>query len=314
MRINFFFWRGAVTLVLAAGLAQAASATTFYYCYVGKAYGGWDVRYVSEIKQTDLTKVDEMKTGFAFSDEIEAQWYRDYPNEGSRKSGCSSSTNLDSLRKDHANALSDGARQLSFTRPPLASKTVESGAGIVLGSPQQQSSRGEKADPSIQDKKPTAAASELQAPVRPKNSNAQADAEYAAALAVYERQMAAHREQFEDHERAQDEVARRKREQKVAAERAAAEYQRQLAAHARIVRNQQLEYQKEVAKPAGVPNAVYRGFWARDCDAARKSATLGAGTSSTTRFKEVTNEPGNNGCVVQGWWWNVAGGGNATRQ
>ena len=149
---------------------------------------------------------------------------------------------------------------------------------------------------------------------RPKMTNAEADAKFAADKAQYEKKLAEQQKQVDDFKRAQDEVARKKQEQKLAAEQAAADYQRQLEAHTQTVRHQQLEYQKQAAKPAGGPNAVYRGFWARDCDAARKSATLGAGTSSTTRFKEVTNEPGNNGCVVQGWWWNVAGGGTATRQ
>ena len=152
------------------------------------------------------------------------------------------------------------------------------------------------------------------APARPKMTNAEADAKFAAEKAEYENKLAQQQKQVDDFKRAQDEVARKKQEQKLAAEQAAAAHQRQLEAHAQTVRNQQLEYQKEVARPAGIPNAVYRGFWARDCDAARKSATLGAGTSSTTRFKEVTNEPGSNGCSVQGWWWNVAGGGTATRQ
>ncbi|NUT01532.1 MAG: hypothetical protein HOP96_11205 [Sphingomonas sp.] len=152
------------------------------------------------------------------------------------------------------------------------------------------------------------------APRRPKMTNAEADAKYEADMAEYNKKLAEQQKQVADFKRAEDEVARKKQEQKLAAERAAADYQRQLEAHAQTVRNQQLEYEKEVARPAGVPNAVYRGFWARDCDAARRSATLGAGTSSTTRFKEVTFVTDASGCTVQGWWWNVAGGGTATRQ
>lgn len=151
-------------------------------------------------------------------------------------------------------------------------------------------------------------------PGRHKMTNAEADAKFAADKAEYEKKRAEQQKQVEDYKRAQGEVERKKQEQKLAAQQAAADYQKQLAAHAETVRNQQLEYQKEIAKPAGVANAVYRGFWARDCDAARKSATLGAGTSSTTRFKEVTSVTDPSGCTVQGWWWNVAGGGTATRQ
>jgi hypothetical protein len=50
-----------------------------------------------------------------------------------------------------------------------------------------------------------------------------------------------------------------------------------LEAHAQAVRSQHLEYQKEIAKPAGVANAVYRGFGGPECDAALKSAKLEAG-------------------------------------
>lgn len=151
-------------------------------------------------------------------------------------------------------------------------------------------------------------------PKRHKMTNAEADAKFAADKAEYEKKLAEQQKQVDDYKRAQDEVARKKQEQKLQAERAASDYQKQLDAHAEAVRTQQLEYQKEVARPAGVPNAVYRGFWARDCDTARKSATLGAGTSTTTRFKEVTLVTDASGCTVQGWWWNVAGGGTATRQ
>jgi hypothetical protein len=151
-------------------------------------------------------------------------------------------------------------------------------------------------------------------PRRSKMTNAEADAKYEAHMAEYKKQLSEQQKQVEAYNRAQDEIVRKKDEQKLAAERAAADYQKQLEAHAQTVRNQQAEYQKELAKPAGVPNAVYRGFLGADCDAARRSATLGAGTSSTTRFKEVTFAPSGNTCLVQGWWWNVPGGGTATRQ
>lgn len=162
--------------------------------------------------------------------------------------------------------------------------------------------------------KPAHDVSESSTPRRPKMTNAEADAKYEADMAEYKKQLADQQKQVEAYRQAQDEVARKKDEQKLAAERAAADYQKQLEAHAQTVRNQQAEYQKELARPAGASNAVYRGFTGPDCDAARRSATLGAGTSSTTRFKEVIAVPSETGCLVQGWWWNVAGGGTATRQ
>ena len=145
-------------------------------------------------------------------------------------------------------------------------------------------------------------------------TNAEADAKFAADKAEYEKKLAEQQKQVDDYKRAQDDVARKKEEQRRAVEQAAADHQKQLEAHAQSVRNQQLEYQKELTRPAGVPNAVYRGFWGPDCATARLSATQGAGTSSTTRFKEVTTVPESRGCIAQGWWWNVAGGGTATRQ
>jgi hypothetical protein len=169
-----------------------------------------------------------------------------------------------------------------------------------------------KADSPIS--RPSEKASSDGPPKRHKMTNAEADAKFAADKAEYEKRLAEQQKQVDDFKRAQDEVARKKQEQKLAAERATADYQKQLEAHAQTVRNQQLEYQKELARPAGVANAVYRGFWGPDCDTARRSATQGAGTSSTTRFKEVTTVPDASGCTAQGWWWNVAGGGTATRQ
>ena len=74
-----------------------------------------------------------------------------------------------------------------------------------------------------------------------------------------------------------------------------------------------LEYRKQVAKPYGVPNPVYRGFNGNDCAAARSSAIKGAGTDSGTQFKEVESETVGGGCIVRGWWWSTQVGG-ASRQ
>jgi murein DD-endopeptidase MepM/ murein hydrolase activator NlpD len=148
---------------------------------------------------------------------------------------------------------------------------------------------------------------------RHKMTNAEADSKFAADKAEYEKTLAQQQKQVDDFKRAQDEVARKKQEQRLAAERAAADYQRQLEAHARTVSDQQLEYQNQLAKPASAPNAIYRGFSARTCDEARVSAVKGAGTTSGTQFKEVRTETGSGTCVVQGWWWDTSKG-TATRQ
>ena len=199
-----------------------------------------------------------------------------------------------------------------------SSKAGVIGVSDWSGRPVGGAVEAEEAKAEVETDRPSARNSEnsvtLSAPARHKMTNAEADAKFAADKAEYDKKLAEQQKQVDAFKQAQGDIARKKQEQKLAAERAAADYQKQLEAHAQTVRNQQLDYQKEVARPAGVPNAVYRGFWARDCDAARKSATLGAGTSSTTRFKEVTFVPDPSGCTVQGWWWNVAGGGTATRQ
>jgi hypothetical protein len=150
-------------------------------------------------------------------------------------------------------------------------------------------------------------------PTRPKMTNAEADAKYEADMAEYRRKLEAQQKQVDDYKQAQDDIAHKKREQKLAADRAAADYQRQLEAHARTVRDQQLEYRKQVAKPAGVPNPAYRGFVGRDCAEARRNAVSGAGTTSGTHFNEVTSETVNGNCVVQGWSWDTSKG-TATRQ
>jgi hypothetical protein len=194
-------------------------------------------------------------------------------------------------------------------------------SGISLRRPKNASrSKASDRHVSADSQKPTVekpqskSVSEGPVPRPPKMTNAEADAKYDADMAEYKKQLSDQQKQVEAYKRAQEDVARKKDEQKIAAEGAAADYQKQLEAHAQTVRDQQAEYQKELAKPAGVPRAVYRGFTGADCDAARRSATLGAGTSSTTRFKEVTSAASGSGCLVQGWWWNVPGGGTATRQ
>jgi hypothetical protein len=237
-----------------------------------------------------------------------------------RHSGCWVTT-----MKDHALAVSAKLRSrnyIKFEGSLVSDWRPDGKAGVLAVSDWSGNPVGgaleAAAEPDNEMNTPSSRGSEnsvtVSAPTRHKMTNAEADAKFAADKAEYDKQLAEQQSQVDAYKRAQDDVARKKQEQKLQAERAAADYQRQLEAHAQTVRSQQLEYQKELARPAGVPNAVYRGFWGPDCAAARLSATQGAGTSSTTRFKEVTTVPDGRGCLSQGWWWNVPGGGTATRQ
>ena len=133
--------------------------------------------------------------------------------------------------------------------------------------------------------------------------NAQAQAKYEADLAAVEQ--------------AKRDISARHADRQAAAQKVLADHARAMDAHAQQVRMADaanLEYRKAVAKPAGVPNPVYRGFTGNDCASAALSATQGAGTSSSTRFVQVETETISGGCVVRGWWWNVASSGTATRQ
>jgi hypothetical protein len=130
-----------------------------------------------------------------------------------------------------------------------------------------------------------------------------------AAQAKYEADLAAV-------EQAKRDIEARKTANRAAADKVLADHQREMEAHAQQVRMADaanLEYRKTLAKPAGVANAVYRGFSANDCAAARFSAVKGAGTDSGTQFKEVESEMISGGCIVRGWWWSTQVGG-ASRQ
>ena len=278
---------------------------------IGDSYSTW--KY-DGIKEWEASVPGEVRYTSSYTTKNFVGQFKKFAEEqGDSHSNCWVSTSKDLVRAWFTKISAD--RRYDFTRiqdwrPKNAGVlAVEHWSGNPSGGVDEAENEADGSTPRQSDE--TSADS---TPKRHKMTNAEADAKYAADMAEYNKQLAEQQKQVDDFKRAQDEVARKKEQQKLAAERAAADYQGQLEAHAQTVRNQQLEYEKELAKPAGFPNAMYRGFWARDCDAARKSATLGAGTSSTTRFKEVTTETSASGCVVQGWWWNVAGGGTATRQ
>ncbi|MCL6684304.1 hypothetical protein [Sphingomonas alba] len=130
-----------------------------------------------------------------------------------------------------------------------------------------------------------------------------------AAQAKYEADLAAV-------EQAKRDIEARKAANRAAADKVLADHARDMEAHAQQVRMADaanLEYKKQVAKPAGVPNPVYRGFIGKDCAAARMSATNGAGTDSGTKFIEVESEMVGGYCNVRGWSWSTQVGG-ASRQ
>jgi hypothetical protein len=282
----------AAGLLTWSGSAQAAGLVGYCHAAVGSAYYFTEVIELPE--NTEYVSVHLRYERFVEDRVGKTPW-------DSRCDGFETREEAERMRSEYLGNLAQSGKSVTFLTnfPPDPGQASSSATSRSRGSALKTTNSASVPHGQL---------------AKPKKTNAQADSEFAIAQAEYEKQLVAQEKQVEEYKRAQEEVARKKQEQKAAAEQAAADYQRQLEAHARTVRNQQLEYQKQVAKPVGVPNAVYRGFWAPDCDAARKSATLGAGTSTTTRFKEVTSEAGSNGCIVQGWWWNVAGGGTATRQ
>ncbi|MCH8614507.1 hypothetical protein LZ016_00080 [Sphingomonas sp. SM33] len=286
---------------------------------IGDSYPTWKYDGIKEWEAQFATAPDDVRgvSSYTFTN-IVGQFSKFTEDHGMRHSGCWVTT-----MKDHALAVSAKLRSrnyIKFEGSLVSDWRPDGKAGVLAvtdwsGNPVGGALSAELAEeedrPSqhIPDNSVT-----ISGPTRHKMTNAEADAKYAADMADYNEKLAEQQKQVDDYKQAQDEVARKKQEQKLQAEHAAADYQRQLDQHAETVRSQQLEYQKELAKPANAPNAVYRGFWGPDCAAARLSATQGAGTSSTTRFKEVTTRPDGSGCLSQGWWWNVGGGGTATRQ
>ena len=115
-------------------------------------------------------------------------------------------------------------------------------------------------------------------------------------------------------EQAKRDIEARKAANRAAVDKVLADHAREMEAHAQQVRMADaaaLEYKKQVAKPYNAPNAVYRGYSARDCAAARLSATQGAGTDSGSHFVEVESEMISGGCVVRGWYWSTQVGGSS---
>ena len=79
---------------------------------------------------------------------------------------------------------------------------------------------------------------------------AEYEAEFQKKQAEYERKLAEQQQQVEDYKRAQEELARTKEQQRLAAEKALADYQGQLAAHAETIRQHDAEvakYEQELA-------------------------------------------------------------------
>lgn len=120
MRLNKRIGRFAILAMLVCGLPGVAHANTYFYCVV-QNFSGSETRYVSDIRETSATDIDEMQTSFAYADEIAEEWKRDYPGESNRKSYCSSSSDPDRLIAERAIVLEDSpaARQLAFSGSPV---------------------------------------------------------------------------------------------------------------------------------------------------------------------------------------------------
>jgi hypothetical protein len=129
-----------------------------------------------------------------------------------------------------------------------------------------------------------------------------------AAQAKYEAELAAV-------EQAKRDIEAQKAANRAAADKILEEHARAMEAYkeqVRVADAANLEYKKQLAKPAGGKGA-YLGFVGKDCAEARLSATNGAGTDSGTQFREVESETVGGSCIVRGWRWSTLKGG-ASRQ
>ena len=275
---------------------------------IGDSYPTWGYDGIAEWEAQFATQPDQVRETSSYTEKnIIGQFSKFAEANGDSHSVCWVTTKKDHafawFAKESAKGRLDVGRIKDWRPIKAGVLGVQDWSGNPVKSayatPEPDRDGGPAPSPSPSD---TAAADIAEAPVRPKKSNAQADAEYAVAMAEYNAKLEARQKQVEDYERAQAEVARKKAEQRLAAERALAEHQTQVAAADAA----QLEYKKQLARPAGVANAVYRGFSGADCDTARRSALLGTGTSSGTKFVEVEAEPVGSQCMVRGWWWDTS--------
>lgn len=220
--------------------AAPARAGTFFYCVV-QDYNGRETHFVSDLREADVDKIDTTYTGFAYSDEIAPQWSRMFPGNASRKSYCSSSTNRAYIEKERAQLLGQNpnARQVAFTKSPVASKPAKPQSGLILTMPTTKPSGGTKESPA----KPPASTADAE-----RTRNAERDrreAEWQAKIAAHEAEVADYQRKVKAR---QEEIARQQREHAAAqneAARAKAEFDRKQAAHSRLIEEhtkRQMEY------------------------------------------------------------------------
>lgn len=188
MRLNKRIGRCVVLAMLMFGFPGMAHANTYFYCVV-QNFSGSETRYVSDIRETSAADIDEMQTGFAYSDEIAEQWKRDYPGESNRKSYCSSSQDPERLIAERAIVLEDSpaARQLAFSGSPVVIARP-----LGPAEPNQEREPAEPVEPEV--------ANQTEAPARPAEPDEHAgddqsrlavererrEAEWQAELAKYE--------------------------------------------------------------------------------------------------------------------------------
>lgn len=220
---------------MALGLAaHPASAGTFFYCVI-QDYNGRETRFVSDLREADVEKIDRTYTGFAYSDEIAPLWNRHFPGNSSRSSYCSSSTNRAYIEKERAQlfAQNPDARLVPFTKSPVASKPTRPETGLVLTTRTTKPSVGTKESST---KPPVSAADAERARIAERERR---EAEFQAKLAAHGAQVAEHQRKVKSRE---EEIARQQREHAAAQEAAA----REKVAHARLIEEhmkRQMEYE-----------------------------------------------------------------------
>jgi len=220
----------------ASMLASPASATEYYYCYT-KVYNKDTLIHYSPILSTEMDRVDERETGFAFSDFAKSS----ASSNGSINTGCSSSSRLDVITRYYQSMIKDAAgsgTRVDWPNPPVPSK-------VAAPSPNDLSITGDTAR--AVGKQPGAQSKyvEVATPNGTVRLSPEVAARNKAAAEEYRRKMEAHAREKADHDRKLTEY----QESRARAGKA-------LGDHAAQLRAQQDEHQRQLREHAARVKAM----------------------------------------------------------
>ncbi len=187
MRLVFVRVAAAMILAMAASPSMAANQ---FYCTVSD-YNGDKVLAISEVMTTSVAKIDEMRTGFAYSDQLKKEGVN-FP--GSIRVGCSQSTNGSYLVKERQRSIAQNptARLLVFRNPPVPTTPYRDEGLVVSAGSISKSNTPSQTKPTQKPEKEIA-----KAPATPPVTSeygvpqsAEKKAKYEAELAAYNRKLA----------------------------------------------------------------------------------------------------------------------------